>query len=63
MDKEQAKTAWRNLVARYGIRWTADVPASAWKDLREIDAALSVEEKRAVLQSDPRLLVGKDTKR
>jgi hypothetical protein len=47
MTREQRLQAFRDLVLKYGLRWTARVPAKAYALLAEID--LTEAEKREAL--------------
>ena len=50
MSKSQAIEAFLRLIKRYGLQWTADVPASAYAEMAEIRKVLSADEMRAALR-------------
>ena len=40
---------FRSLVQRYGLQWTASVPASAHRELRECNTVLTTSDRREAL--------------
>jgi len=46
MTKEQAQAEFRALISAYGWQWTAVVPESAWKRLKEVNKVLTTEADR-----------------
>jgi hypothetical protein len=49
MTRNEAMTAFRDLVTRYGLQWTAAVPASAYEKMREINQVLTEQDRREAL--------------
>jgi len=47
--REQAIAAFRALVARYGLQWTAQVPREAYDQLAQCDRVLSERDRREAL--------------
>lgn len=54
MTRNEAMTAFRNLVTRHGLQWTAAVPASAYEQLAQINRVLTEEDRREALGLAPR---------
>lgn len=54
MTRADAMTAFRNLVTRYGLQWTAAVPASAYEEMTRINQVLTEEDRREALGLAPR---------
>lgn len=48
--KEEAVTAFKALIARYGVVWTPEVPASAYTRLAECNRFLSEADRRAAVR-------------
>ncbi len=47
--KEEAIAIFRELIARYGLKWTAAQPATAYKLLAACNKFLTPEDRRAAL--------------
>jgi hypothetical protein len=54
MTKEEAKREFRKLIARYGIKWTAAVPAEAYERLRLCNQVLTEQDRRDALAEEVR---------
>jgi hypothetical protein len=53
MTKTEAIRQFRELVAKYGIKWTAQVPREAHQQLALYIEVLTEEDRRAALTSRP----------
>jgi hypothetical protein len=53
LTKAEAQARFRTLVAQYGLKWTAAVPATAHEALREINAVLTAADRREALRPRP----------
>jgi hypothetical protein len=49
MTRQEAMTAFLNLVTRHGLQWTAAVPASAYEELARINQVLTEQDRREAL--------------
>jgi hypothetical protein len=49
MTRNEAMAAFRDLITRHGLQWTAAVPASAYERMREINQVLTAEDRREAL--------------
>lgn len=53
LTKEEAKRRFLALVRLYGLQWTADVPASAYAEMAEINKVLTTADRRELFGLRP----------
>lgn len=49
MTKDEAKKRFLELVARYGLRWTKDVPREAYEEMAKVNELLNESDRRDAL--------------